>query len=257
MRIDTHYWYLAVNIGCIIFPLMLSFERRIRFIGNTKAILTGMALMMSVFIPWDIAFTHFGIWGFNDTYILGKRIIGLPLEELMFFMCIPFACIFTYECVRYFRPKPPSHRFTSFTASALILICAILFFAFLNHWYTALTCALCATLLALHLWRWKSPWLGWILIAWFILLIPFYLSNGILTGLHFWKYPFLNFSPEMIEDQIVWYNNAHNLGLRIWSVPADDFFYGLLMVLLTATGYEAVLKRDHSWGRASVTTTGK
>jgi len=241
---DLHYLYLAVNLGCLAFPLLLSFEKRIRFFNNWKALLTGTLLMMVLFIPWDSFFTHHGIWGFNENYILGIYALGLPLEEWLFFICIPYACLFTYECVRYFKPVPPSHRFTLITGSGLAGFSLTLAIVFHSHWYTALACVLCAILLALHLWYWRSNWLGWIFITWFILMLPFYVSNGILTGISFWEYPILNISPEKIADQIVWYNNDHNLGLRIWTVPADDFFYGLLMFLLSATGYEAVLKRS-------------
>jgi hypothetical protein len=71
-----------------------------------------------------------------------------------------------------------------------------------------------------------------------ILLIPFFISNGILTGLDFYNYPLFNTSKVDITEAIVRYNNNFNLGFRIWSVPVEDFFYGLAMVLLTVTPYE-------------------
>jgi lycopene cyclase domain-containing protein len=71
-----------------------------------------------------------------------------------------------------------------------------------------------------------------------ILLIPFFISNGILTGIHFYKYALINTSDIEITEAIVRYNNNFNLGIRIWSVPIEDFFYGLAMVLLTLTPYE-------------------
>ena len=86
--------------------------------------------------------------------------------------------------------------------------------------------------------------MGYFHLSWWILLIPFYIANGVLTGLDFYKYPFINLQPENITDQIVWYNNDHNLGVRIWSVPLDDFFYGMAMVLLALTVYEKLVKRQ-------------
>jgi lycopene cyclase domain-containing protein len=242
---NSHYLYLAVNLGCVLFPFLLSFERRVHFIGNIRALMIGTIAMMALFIPWDIAFTHAGIWGFNDTYIIGEKLFGLPLEEWLFFICIPYACIFSYECVRYFKPVPPGRAFTVIAGGTIVAVALVLAIVYHDHHYTMVACTLCAILLALHLWLWKSKWLGWLLIAWFILLVPFYISNGILTGITFWEYPVFNTQPEVIADQIVWYNNAHNLGLRIWTVPADDFFYGLLMVLLAMTVYERVLNRSH------------
>ena len=65
-----------------------------------------------------------------------------------------------------------------------------------------------------------------ILTTWIVLLLPFYICNGILTGIHFWEYPFINQDKIAIENAVVLYNNMENSGLRIWSVPAEDFFYG-------------------------------
>ena len=92
-------------------------------------------------------------------------------------------------------------------------------------------------MLLFHIQR-RSEFLGYFLFAWFILLIPFYMSNGILTGLHFYEYDLVNTSHVEITEAIVRYNNQFNLGIRIWSVPIEDFFYGLAMILLVLTPYE-------------------
>ncbi len=77
----------------------------------------------------------------------------------------------------------------------------------------------------------------------FILVFPlFIISNGILTGVEFWKYPILNLDPHDIVQSVVWYNNDHNLGIRIFSMPLDDIAYGMLMLLLTTTVYERSAK---------------
>jgi len=42
--------------------------------------------------------------------------------------------------------------------------------------------------------------------------------NGILTG-------------SFIEGEVVWYNNTENLGLRIFTIPIEDFAYAFSMIL--------------------------
>jgi len=50
---------------------------------------------------------------------------------------------------------------------------------------------------------------------WLIHLIPFFAVNGVLTAL-----------------PIVWYNNSENLNVRLGSVPVEDAFYSLLLLLI-------------------------
>ena len=56
------------------------------------------------------------------------------------------------------------------------------------------------------------------LISYLFIIIPFLIINGILTG-------------SLIIDQVVWYNNMENLGLRIGTIPIEDFFYGFTLLL--------------------------
>jgi lycopene cyclase domain-containing protein len=67
------------------------------------------------------------------------------------------------------------------------------------------------------------------------MLIPFFIVNGILTG-------------SFIEDQVVWYNNDENLGIRIGTVPIEDSVYAFTMILtvLVLTNYF-----DKKWSNAT------
>ena len=65
-----------------------------------------------------------------------------------------------------------------------------------------------------------------------ILQIPFYMVNGLLTG-------------SLIENQVVWYNNNENLSLRLGTIPVEDVFYALLMLLLVMIGYQVSLNKKN------------
>lgn len=233
----NHYLYLFVNLSCLLGPFILSFHPRLHLYKRWKSIAIGMLAMMTVFIPWDIFFTKNNIWHFSNEYTLGFKILELPIEEWLFFICVPFACIFTFEVIVSYFPKKPSSLFTQLISLILIVISIALSISYFNHWYTLSASATCVLLLIYHTWK-KSEFLGHFYIAWAFLQLPFFISNGVLTGLKFWEYPFINTSKIELENAIVYYNNSHNLGMRIWSVPADDFFYGLVMVLLALTFYK-------------------
>ena len=236
---NPKYAYLLIDLFCLSGPFFLSFHKSVAFYKNFKALFVGLLFMCAVYLPWDILFTYWGIWNFNSNYTLTPRWFLLPIEEWLFFIAVPFACVFTFECVRYFKKSAPSKRFTSVigTSIALVAACLCVYAGIEELWYTFGATLLCAGLLLFHLQR-KSEFLSYFLYAWLILLIPFFISNGVLTGLHFYKYDLINTSKVEISEAIVRYNNQFNLGIRIWSVPMEDFFYGLAMVLLTLTPYE-------------------
>ena len=236
---NPKYAYLLGDLFCLSGPFFLSFHKSVAFYKNFKPLAAGILLMSAVYLPWDILFTHWGIWNFNPKFTMQSRWFLLPIEEWLFFVAVPFACVFTFECVRYFKKTAPSKRFTQITSFSVLAISTVLcvFAAFEELWYTFSATLLCSAMLLFHIQR-RSEFLGYFLFAWFILLIPFYMSNGILTGLHFYEYDLVNTSHVEITEAIVRYNNQFNLGIRIWSVPIEDFFYGLAMILLVLTPYE-------------------
>jgi len=67
-------------------------------------------------------------------------------------------------------------------------------------------------------------------IAWGLLMLPFLMVNGVLTG-------------SLIDAPIVWYNDAENLGIRIFTIPVEDVFYGMGLVLLNILLTETFLPK--------------
>ena len=194
---NPHYLYLTVDLAVLAVPLVFSFDRKVRFVRFWPALFPAIAVMMALFIPWDIAFTERGIWGFNSDYLSGLWIAGIPLEEWLFFLCIPYACLFTYESLKHYIPNPIGGAMAIPASTLLAILSASLCVANLDRWYIAVTCALTALLsagLALSASRWPSvrEWNHRLWFAYLPLLVPFILSNGVLTGLRFWQYSPLN-----------------------------------------------------------------
>ncbi len=222
-----HYTYLFLDLFTLLGPLALSFERwHFRFRENWRFLFPGLLVMAAIYLPWDIAFTEAGFWGFNPAYLTGTYLWNLPVEEWLFFLAVPYACLFIYEAVRFhIKADPFAGMPTKIITWVLIVGLLTLAIVFYDRWYTALTFSLCAALLLIHALWIKAAWLSRFYFAYLFVLIPFLLVNGILTGTG-------------IEDQVVWYNNAENMGLRILTIPVEDTIYNLLMLLIVATVYE-------------------
>ena len=124
--LDTRYYYLLLMLLSISYPFIRSFEKKISFYKNWKALALATTLMMMIFITWDVIFTSLSVWSFNDRYILGYKLLSLPIEEWMFFVCVPYSCIFIHEVLNYFFPLKNisinMHRWNYWFALMLIVI---------------------------------------------------------------------------------------------------------------------------------------
>jgi lycopene cyclase domain-containing protein len=240
---STHWYYILVNLGCLIVPLIFSFHPKLQFYKQWKAFGVATIIMMAIFIPWDMYFTSQGIWGFNSKYVSGLFLLNLPVEEWLFFICIPFACTYTWHCIKVLVDKVPFPAFFKSMAWAFAVISLVVAAAFMGRWYTFTAHLVCGLFLLYHLLILKSYYISRFMFVFTLILIPFIITNGILTGIRFWEYDFVNLQPNNITEKIVWYDNSHNLGVRIFSMPLDDVAYGLTMLLLVITVYEKLIKK--------------
>ena len=75
---------------------MASYHPKIKFHKNHRALFTAIISSGLVFILWDVLFTKKEVWGFSDSFTLGFSLFGLPIEEWLFFICIPYASLFLH-----------------------------------------------------------------------------------------------------------------------------------------------------------------
>ena len=180
-----------------------------------------------LFLIWDYYFTDWGIWGFNPDYLIGTNIFNLPIEEVLFFICIPYACVFTYFALKFLVAKNPLARYHKILTIGFIFILLLVGMFSLDKWYTSITFLSTAGYLIFRFIR-KAD-LSYHYLAYVIILPFFFVSNGILTG-------------SLLDAPIVWYNNEENLGIRLFTIPVEDTIYGLLLILMNIDLY-VFLKR--------------
>ncbi len=210
--------YLWLNLGSFSIPFLYSFHPKLKLYNKWKYLFPSIFIMMLFFIPWDILFTAHGIWGFNETYLTGSYIANLPMEEWLFFICIPYACVFTHYALLYYFPNMKlSKQATSVVYVLLISVLIITLMIFYDRWYTLINFGYAIILLSL-LYNYQRELLQKFFLTFLVMLIPFFIVNGVLTG-------------SFIEEQIVWYDNSENLGIRLFTIPVEDVIYALSMIL--------------------------
>lgn len=225
------YTYLLINFFTVIICFIFSFHPKIKFNRYFGAFFTASFIVAVVFIIWDAWFTKIGVWWFNDRYLIGIRFLKLPIEEIMFFFCIPFACIFTYFCLnKFFKLDWKPFWEKAFVISCIFLALMIGVY-FIDKIYTSLTFITTACSLIVLYFVLKVRWIGKASFIYLILMPGFLMVNGILTGTG-------------LESPIVNYNPKDFVGIRILTIPIEDTVYGYELILWNIFFFQKFKRND-------------
>lgn len=221
--------YFLFNLFVIAGPLIMSFEKRIFFFSKWRYAFPAIALVAAPFILWDALVTgrH---WQFNSAYTFDFRFAGLPVEEWLFFFTVPFAALFVWEVIASYLPDHKSAA--AQYLGILLLLCPLPGMVALAHGkeYTALVLiflGLAATLdylLQTRLFQRQR--------------ILFYLAATV--GMNLICNSYLTARP------VVLYEERYQLGMRLGTIPLEDFGYGFALILLATVFYERFKSRAHA-----------
>lgn len=214
------YTYLLINLFTISFPLLASFEGRIGYARKWKYFLPANLLVAFFFIIWDQLFTRAGIWGFNKDYTIGLYVGELPVEEILFFITVPFSCTFIYETVLLFSKGNGGNKLNRLWLATGVVVLALSFFV-TQLWYTFSVLLLLGVLLVVTYKLLSVAFKQRFITAFAFCMIPMIVVDGLLTGL-----------------PVVVYNNSENTGIRLGPIPVEDFVYAAILLLLNMAIYE-------------------
>ena len=218
--------YSRIDLLVLALALALSFDRKVAFWRKWPQAFAAIAAVVLVFGAWDAWMAARGIWSFNPAHAGEFRFLHLPPGEWLFFVCVPYACLFVLACVRAYFPDRVL-RIPSQVFPVLAVFFFILAFMYRELGYTAtvfLACGLAlaamqalvpATLRSRNFWA-----------ALALTYPPFLVANGFLTGI-----------------PVVRYDDAENLAVRVGSIPAEDFFFSFAMLALAVLVYDRVDRR--------------
>jgi len=213
------FTYILVLFFTVIICFIASFDKRLQFNKHFGAFLKASVLVAIPFIAWDVWFTAKGVWWFNINYTMGLNIAGLPLEEWLFFIFIPFSCIFTYYSIDKFFKMEWLSGFNNLIVFVTVIVCSVTALLYYDKIYTLIT-SLSAILTVVYLhFIAKADWISKASLVFTILMLGFLPVNGILTGTG-------------LDTPIVNYNPDDFLGIRILTIPIEDSVYGYTQFLL-------------------------
>lgn len=213
--------YSLIALAVFAGPFALSFDDKVHFVTHWPATFAALALTGVLYLFWDALVVRRGDWSFNPTYTGDFRLFYLPVGELLFFVAVPYACLFMFEVIRAYVPGVDLWTVhpTTLYAGALVFVAAAWVFRHLG--YTLLSLASVAIFLSTLALTHPSLagrsefwlWFGFCFVA-------FGIVNGLYTAL-----PTINYNPCAI-----W-------GLRLGTIPLEDFFYNLSYLGLTLCFY--------------------
>ncbi|NWF90364.1 MAG: lycopene cyclase domain-containing protein [Ignavibacteriaceae bacterium] len=223
--------YLLINLFIVIVPLILIFEQKLKFYKKLPAVLVSISVVSTAYIIWDSLAAKAGDWAFNQKFLIGNYFFDLPIEEILFFITVPYSIIFIYETAKFYL-KEQEIFFSRYIYFAVMFLLSggIILFAHQN--YTMIVLVFCFMFFVLAVFIFppilKSK-IFWITIL--ISYIPFLIVNYILTSL-----------------PIVTYNSSAIWGNRFLTIPFEDFFYSFSMTSLWLLVY-LIADRKLKWQR--------
>jgi len=178
------------------------------------------------FLLWDALVTG-AHWHFNYLYVSGIKIINLPIEEILFFITVPFACLFTWEMIIR-RAKEKQMDMQWLRLLLYLALPAGIYFFSIGKQYTGLT-------------------LSFIFLA---NLVDQLLKTNLLVDVRFYFYLLLIviftliFNGYLTWRPVVTYGVNYQLDFRIITIPVEDFFYGTSLLWMNTSLYKFLLRKN-------------
>lgn len=221
-----NYTYLIFNLAVLLPPLLISIFSDVKTYKNWRAIGAAILAVSIPFVLWDIWAAANNHWFFSSSYITAPRYFGLPLEEILFFVTVPFAMCFVWDVLaKYIPNKPVSDILAATGVSLLSLASIVLLLAQWSRGYTrsaALAMAIgLIVVVASGWWRRNRFW-------WFQLLLVtiFFIANTFLTAL-----------------PVITYGADSAIEYRIGTIPLEDFLFNFALINLFVIAYDYVCRK--------------
>ena len=140
--------YLMIDLASVTIPFLFSFHPKIAFYKQWKYAFPALILAAIPYLIWDQWFTQTGVWGFTPAYHGSIMIGDMPLEEVLFFLCIPYSCLFTYWSIQQLTSIRLPERAIGPLYAVLFAVFFVMMIIGYDQWYTLIDGAFAAVILA-------------------------------------------------------------------------------------------------------------
>lgn len=202
--------------ACVLLPvLLLSLLADVKPQRHPKRLVAGFVLVSLPFILWDFWAANAGHWDFNKSYVYGPWLFSVPLEEILFFITVPLACIYVWGVICKYsnsvrKISNQNLRAAFFLATLMSTLLLILYW---QNGYTRSAIISFLVMLLLLLWRRDIANLPQFWAYQLATLALFLLANGMLTAL-----------------PIITYGEGAIIGFKIGTIPIEDFIFNFALL---------------------------
>ncbi len=218
--------YLIFNIIVLTGPLLFGAMRPFYFLDRVKFTILPILIPAILFLIWDstVTFSH---WHFNEKYVLGITIFNLPIEEILFFITVPFACLFTWEMIIRRTNEKELVWINKIRPYLYLIIPMGIWFFISGRHYTGLAVS----------------FLG------LAILLDQVLNTNLLLKRRFYLYLLfillftLIFNGYLTWRPVVTYGVDYQLDFRIITIPIEDFIYGTALIFMNTSIYQKIINK--------------
>lgn len=216
------YLFLLIDLFNIPVAVIFSFLDKYSGGSGGKKFLSPVIISGTLFTLIGSYFTFLGVWQVSSNYTTGWHIGNLPVEEALYFFCIPFPLLFCFDYLTG-RAKGPVKRWRGVDLAFIFCLAnAAVFFShkIFGFFVFALLASLLIIAKVIARVKWLSKFYMTCLYSFFPLLVIDNLLIGSLSG-----------------KPIIIFNNLAIIGIRIYSVPVEMIFYNMVLILVNLLLY--------------------
>ena len=209
------YNFLLLDLFLLAIPLVLLLTTKFFLSTDFKSILLPSLLSSLIFSAIATLFAFLKIWTFNAEHLVGFYYKNLPLEHYIFVFAFSLTGLSIYTFLNNKFESNQLQRFSFVVSNVMLGLCiAFLVFAY-TKWYTVIAFSVLFLLIFyIEYVNHKLKFMYRFYRAYLVMLIPFYISYGVLCGL-----------------PIVEYQFTSTTGMKLLDIPLENHFYMMAMLL--------------------------